>query len=153
VVYQDMVYICGAQAYGMGSVAARVVLTNDTWVATQLWANTGFSSSLASHWMTPVCYQGFLYGHLGVQSFDSPTAQLKCVDLRTGAIKWSVSNFGRGTTVLVRDRVVSITESGQLVLINPNTNAYTELGRFQAVTNWNVYTNRCWNTPAMSDGR
>jgi len=153
VVYQDMVYVSGAQAYSMGSVVARVSFANDSWTATQLWANTGLGSTLASHWMTPVCFQGFLYGQFGVQSFDSVTAQLKCVDMRTGAVKWSTNNFGRGAVLLARDRLVALTEKGQLVLVAPNTNAYTELGRFQAIANWNTSTNKCWNVPAVSDGR
>ena len=136
VVYQDLVYVCGAQIYGMGSVVASVVFTNGLWTATQLWANTGITSTLSSHWMTPICYQGFLYGQFGVQSFDSVTAQLKCVEMRTGVVKWSASNFGRGAVLLARDRLVALTERGQLVLVNPNTNAYTELGRFQAIANW-----------------
>jgi outer membrane protein assembly factor BamB len=153
VVYQDMVFVCGAQAYQMGSVAARVSLSNKVWTATQLWASTGVSATLASHWMTPVAYQGFLYGNFGVQGFDSTLAQLKCVDMRTGAVKWSTNNFGRGATILVGDHLVSITERGQLVLSQPNTNAYTEVGRFLAIPNYSDPTNKCWNSPAVADGR
>src|SRR5213075_1803393 len=100
-----------------------------------LWANTGFASTLSSHWMTPVAYQGFLYGEFGVGGFDNVNAQLKCVDMGTGAVKWTANGFGRGAVLLARDRLVALTEKGQLVLINPNPTAYTELGRFQAIAN------------------
>jgi outer membrane protein assembly factor BamB len=153
VVWQDMVYVCGAQAYGMGSFVMQASVTNNTWTTSQLWANTGFSSTLSAHWMTPVCYQGFLYGQFGVGSFDSVNAQLKCVEMRTGAVKWSAPNFGRGATILADNHLLSITERGQLVLIRPNTNAYTELGRFLAIPNYSDPTNKCWNSPAVSDGR
>jgi outer membrane protein assembly factor BamB len=154
VVHQDMVFISGNQGYGMGSVVARVTLNNSTWTATQLWSNFGFSSTLASHWMTPVAFQGFLYGPFGVQQFDSgPTPQLKCVDMRSGAVKWSTNSFGHGATILVDNNLVTITEKGQLVLSTPNTNAYTELGRFLAIPNYADFTNKCWNTPAVCDGR
>lgn len=153
VVYQDMVFISGAQSYGMGSFAMRASLTNGTWGTTQLWANLGFSSTLASHWMTPVARDGFLYGQFGIQSFDDTDAQLTCIEMRTGTVKWRTAGFGRGATVLVDDHLVSLTERGDLVLVRPATNAYAELARFRAIPNYHALTNKCWNQPAVSDGR
>jgi outer membrane protein assembly factor BamB len=154
VVYQDMVFVSGNQGYNMGSVAARVVFANGSWTTSQLWANVGISSQLASHWTTPVAYQGFLYGQFGVQSFDfGPNPQLKCVDMRTGAVKWSTNGFGHGATVLMDDHLVTITERGDLVLTKPVTNAYTQLGRFLAIPNYSDPTNKCWNALAVCDGR
>jgi hypothetical protein len=103
--------------------------------------------------MTPVCYQGFLYGQFGSQQFDSVNAQLKCVDMRTGTERWSVDGFGRGGTVLVDQHIVSLTERGQLVLVKADPSAYTELGRFTAIPAWHPNTNKCWNVPAVAAGR
>jgi outer membrane protein assembly factor BamB len=153
VVYQDLIYHCGAQAYGMGSFVVRVSVTNDVWTTAQLWRNTGYASTLASHWMTPIAYQGFLYGQFGVQSSDSPSAQLKCVDMLTGAVKWSADGFGRAATLLVDGQVVAVTERGSLVLARADTNSYVELGRFLAIPNYFADTNKCWNAPAVCDGR
>ncbi|MGH8245438.1 MAG: PQQ-binding-like beta-propeller repeat protein [Gammaproteobacteria bacterium] len=153
VVHEDMVFACGAQVYNMGSVAFRVSVSNDTWTATQLWSNVGFASTLASVWMTPVCHEGFLYGQFGVQSFDSVNAQLKCVELRTGIVKWSVNGFGRGATLLVDGHLLVLTEKGELVLATVNTNAYVEVARCLAIPFWNSGTNKCWNSPAVCDGR
>src|SRR6185503_17939548 len=102
------------------------------------------------HWMTPVAREGFLYGEVGSESYNS---QLKCIDVRTGAVKWSAPGFGRGATVLVDDHLVPVTEFGQLVLVKPMTNAYTELARFTAIPGYHDFTNKCWNAPAVSDGR
>ncbi|HEU0010183.1 MAG TPA: PQQ-binding-like beta-propeller repeat protein [Verrucomicrobiae bacterium] len=153
VVFEDMVFISGAQVYGMGSAAIRVSFSNDTWTTAQLWSNTGFTSTLSSHWMTPVCQDGFLYGQFGVQSFDGVNAQLKCVDLRTGAVKWSANGFGRGATLLVDGQLLVLTEKGDLVLAAAHTNAYTEVARCLAIPFWNTSTNKCWNSPAVCDGR
>jgi outer membrane protein assembly factor BamB len=149
VVYQDMVFVGGAHAYGMGSMCVRATRSLGTWTATLLWS----TNNPASHWMTPVARDGFLYGQFGIQSFDSPNAQLKCVEMRTGAVKWSVNGFGRGATILWDDHLVSLTEQGQLVLVKPSTNAYTELARFTAIPDYHDYTNKCWNGPAVADGR
>jgi len=144
-----MVFVTGAHIYGMGSMTVRADLSDGVWTTTRLWA----TNNPTCHWMTPVAHQGFLYGNFGIQSFDSLNAQLKCVDLRTGEVKWSANGFGRGATVLVDDHLVSLTERGQLVLVQPNTNAYTELARFTAIPNYFGDTNKCWNGPAVSDGR
>lgn len=149
VVYQDMVYVCGAHSYGMGSVCFRVSLSNATWSATRLWS----TNNPASHWMTPVARDGFLYGHFGIQTSDSTNAQLKCIEMRTGVVKWSINGFGRCVPILMDDHLVSLSEVGQLVLVKPLTNAYTELGRFPAILNYHQDTNKCWNSPAVSDGR
>jgi hypothetical protein len=100
-----------------------------------------------------VVHEGFLYGQFGVQGFESVNAQLKCVEMRTGVVKWSVNGFGRGATLLVDNHLVSLTERGALVLARPNTNAYTELARFTAIPNYFGDTNKCWNAPAVSDGK
>jgi outer membrane protein assembly factor BamB len=149
VVYEDMVFVCGAHAYGMKSVVVQATFTNNTWATTQLWA----TNNPASHWMTPVCYKGFLYGPFGIQSFDTPNAQLKCVDMRTGAVKWSADGFGRGATIVVDDHLLTITEKGELVLNQPDTNRYVHVARFFAIPNYADFTNKCWNTPAVCDGK
>jgi hypothetical protein len=149
VVDQDMVFICGAHSYGMGSVVYGVALSNSTWTTTRLWS----TNNPAAPWMTPIVRDGFLYGQFGIQTFDSANAQLKCVDMRTGAVKWSVNGFGRGATILVDDHLISLTERGDLVLSKPVTNAYTELARFNAIPNYSDPTNKCWNQPAVSDGK
>jgi hypothetical protein len=55
--------------------------------------------------------------------------------------------------LLVNQQLLVLTEKGCLVLAEPNTNAYTELGRFLAIPNYNGDTNKCWNAPAVADGR
>jgi len=136
VAWGDMVFISGAN--GMGSCAAEVSFTNGLWGARQLW-----SSDLASVWMTPVCHNGYLYGHFGSSKF-SP---FKCISMETGEEMWSIGGFGCGGTLLVNDHLVALTEDGTLVLVQPTPEAYLELGRFQAVTG------KCWNSPAVCDGR
>src|SRR5260370_11136668 len=76
VVWQDMVFAGGAHAYGMGSFVVQTALTNNTWTTTQLWS----TNYPATHWMTPLARQGYLFGHFGIQQFDSPNAQLMCID-------------------------------------------------------------------------
>jgi outer membrane protein assembly factor BamB len=150
VVNDDMAFVTGAHAYGMGSFVVQVDFTNNTWTTTRLWS----TNNPASHWMTPIAHQGFLYGQFGIQQFDSsPSTQLKCIDMRTGAVKWSTNNFGHDGTLLVNGHLLVLTEKGDLVLAEPNTSAYTEIARFLAIPNYFGDTNKCWNVPAVADGR
>ncbi|MSU58143.1 MAG: hypothetical protein EXS35_08185 [Pedosphaera sp.] len=145
-VYQDIVFL--AAYYTMGTFAVRIVQSNSTQTATQLW----FSSLLEmkNHWATPVCYQGALYGSF---TPDNDSAKLKCVDLATGTTYWAANNFGRGSTLLVGTNLVVVTERGDVVLVAANTNSFTELARFQAIPAYSPDTNKCWNALALSDGQ
>jgi hypothetical protein len=77
----------------------------------------------------------------------SSSSALKCIDLTTGHQMWSADGFGRGGTILADGHLLVLKESGQLVLAKAVTNTYTEVARFQAVTN------SCWNIPVLSEGR
>jgi hypothetical protein len=68
-------------------------------------------------------------------------------------VKWRTPGFGRAGTVLVNNHLVSLTERGELVLVKADTNSYVELGRFRAILNYFPDTNKCWNGPAVSDGK
>jgi outer membrane protein assembly factor BamB len=149
VVHEDLLFVSGAQAYGMRGAAMRVTFTNNIWSTAALWNST----TLASHWMTPVCFEGHLYGLFGNNQYDNANAQLKCVDLLTGVERWSTNGFGCSGIALVDKHLVVLTERGQLVLAKPVTNAYTELGRFLALPDYHSDTNKCWNSPAVADGR
>jgi outer membrane protein assembly factor BamB len=142
VVWSNIVFI--SANYSMGSFATRVELRNGSWSTTPIWTN----SSYKAHWMTPVCHDGYLYGMFG----SSSSSSLKCIDILTGKQKWSMSGFGRGGTILVDSHVLCLSETGALVLIEPNPSAYTEIGRWQAFENYDPDYNKCWNVPTVSEG-
>jgi outer membrane protein assembly factor BamB len=149
VVGDDVVFICAGRAYGMGSVAYQASLSNDVWTATRLWS----TGETAAHWMTAICHEGHLFGQFGIFEFDGPTAELTCMEIRTGVVKWKQAGFGRGGTVLVNNQLVSLTESNELVLVKVDTNSFVELGRFRAILGYHPFNNKSWNGPAVSDGK
>lgn len=163
VVADDIIFITATRSQLYGSAARRIIFTNDTWSTTLLWSkagNTPSTNTVASYWMTPVVVDGFVYGQFSNAGSgtggENDTSTFKCVDLLTGTIKWSTNNFGRGGTLLVNSNLLIITEKGDLVLARPDPNAYTELARFQAIPNYDSsssFTNVCWNSPAVADGK
>jgi len=69
------------------------------------------------------------------------------VDIRTGEKKWSEAGFGPGNVILSGDRLLALTDSGELVLVETGSAVYTELARAK------VLTGKCWSTPALSGGK
>jgi hypothetical protein len=147
-VYSNIVF-CTA-SYGRGATAAQITLTNSTWTVTQLYYKTG--ANYRSIWMSPVCYQGYIYTLVGDNS-TFLTPPLNCIELSTGNLMWSTNNFGMGGLILVNTNLVVLTEKGELVLVQPNPNAYTELARYRAFQFTTNAPGKCWNSPAFSNGR
>ena len=141
VVADDIVY-CSA-GYGVGSSAIQIKKAGNKYSATELWMVPG--NSIANHWSTPVHKDGFLYGMFQFKEYgDGP---VRCVELKTGKVKWSQPGFGPGNLILVDNHLVALSDDGELVHIEPNPARYVEKGRFKAVAG------KCWSTPAFSEGR
>ena len=139
VVVGNRVYCSRAYPTQAGAVVVAVTNVGGTFTATQVWARP---NQLLNHWCTPVHHNGHLYGMFG-QSFLT----FKCVDFNTGTERWSVSGFGYGSVLAVGGNILAVSATGELVLVSPNTNAYTEIARFRP------FTGKCWNAGALSDGR
>ncbi len=140
VVSGDIVY-CSA-GYGTGSGAAKITEAGGQFTATEIWRVTGMK--LCNHWSTPVCQNGYLYGMYSFKEFAK--GPLKCVELATGKEMWSRPGFGQGNCILAGDQLVALSDSGEVVVIQPNPQAYTEVARVHALAG------KCWSTPVISDG-
>ncbi|MCX6997783.1 MAG: PQQ-binding-like beta-propeller repeat protein [Kiritimatiellaeota bacterium] len=128
--------------YGIGGGACKIAKSGNNFTATALYENKG---SLASLWSTPLFKEGFIYG---VISFKKPgTGPLKCFESATGKICWEQSGYGDGQAILIGDKVLALTDKGDLVVVAAAPSGYKELRRFKAVTG------KCWSTPAVSNGR
>jgi len=142
VVFGDIVYL--SAGYGVGSAACRISKQGDRFTVTKLWFSPG-DEPVASHWSTPVCKDGYLYGMFGFKKFK--TGPMKCVELATGKVVWSQPGFGQGNVILVGNRLVALAEDGNLVIVEATPNAYKEISRTRA------FQDKCWSTPAFADGK
>ena len=68
--------------------------------------------SLSSHYSTPVHYNGFVYGFHGRQEMG---AELRCVELSTGKVRWRQEGLGAGSLILAKDELLILTEKGELI--------------------------------------
>jgi outer membrane protein assembly factor BamB len=142
VVWNDIVY-CSA-GYGVGAGAVKVSNTGGRWEAKELYRSRG-NKPLANHWSTPVVKDGYMYGMFQFKEYGN--GPIKCVDIRTGDVKWEKEGFGPGHVILAGDKVLALSDEGNLVLIEANSTGYKELARAD------VLDGKCWTTPVLSGGR
>ncbi len=142
VVSGDVVF-CTA-GYEVGGAACQITRNGTSLEAKELWRIKG-NPAVASLWSTPVCQDGYLYGMISFKKFG--TGPLKCVDIKTGTVKWEQPGFGAGNLVLAGNNLVALSDDGQVVLVEATPAGYKELARTKAITG------KCWSTPALSNGR
>ena len=142
VVGGDIVY-CSA-GYGVGAAAVRLARSGGKFAVTELWRSRG-DRPIANHWSTPVYHDGHLYGMFSFKNYgDGP---VKCVELKTGKVKWEQKGFGPGNLILAGNRLLALGDAGQLVLIEATPDSYRELARAE------ILEGKCWSTPILSGGR
>jgi outer membrane protein assembly factor BamB len=143
VVAGDLVYCSRAYAPNAGALVAHVTSGPTGLTATQFWYRT---NQLMNHWSTPVQVGGYIYGLFGQGGI-----YFNCVDLSNGREMWpnsGVYGFGYGGLISVDGQLLVLSEGGELVLVAPNPQTYTEVGRFRAFG-----SGLCWNVPTISNGR
>lgn len=87
---------------------------------------------------------GYLYGTAG--------KVLRCVDFMTGETQWSDRSVGAGALLLVDGRLYMHGEKGEVALIDPNPDAYRELGRFTPPNQPNFGQSNAWAYPVVVNG-
>ena len=142
VVAGDTVY-CSA-GYGVGAGAVKIAKNGDQWTATELY-RLRTNKPVCNHWSTPVLFGGNLYGMFSFK--DYAKGPVKCVDIKDGSVKWEQPGFGAGQVILAGDKVLALSDAGELVLIDPQPGAYKELARAKVVEG------KCWTTPVLANGR
>lgn len=82
-------------------------------------------------------------GHL----FGNDEGRLRCIDWRSGAERWEMRGMGKGGVIAAGDRLIVLTERGELVLASASGTSFRELGRAQ------ILDGTCWSQPSLSNGR
>jgi len=68
---------------------------------------------LQCHWSTPIHHEGHVYACSGRHVAD---AELRCLEWKTGKVKWSHAGFGRCSLLLVEGQFFCLAENGSLFL-------------------------------------
>ena len=98
---------------------------------------------LSNHYSTSLYHDGHLYGFHGRQEYGP---SLRCVELQTGAVKWSRERFGSGSLIGIGDRILLLHEDGRLQLLLASPSSFELLATTQLLSS----VVRAY--PAFSDG-
>ena len=116
---------------------------------TKVWSDDGRrKTSLATHWNTPVLHEGHLYASSGQNSGD---AELRCIELKTGNVKWKKRGLSRTSVTLIEGHLVVLGEYGDLLLVEATPEEFrmvTELPETKA----NKLVHPCWSEPIVAHG-
>ena len=129
----DRVFL--SSSYGGGAAVVEVTRDGNQFVTTLIWSNQRMKNKFTSS----VLRDGFIYG------LDESI--LACVDAATGDVKWKAGRYGYGQVMLAGDRLIVLTEDGQLVQVRATPERHEELATFEAIRG------KSWNHPAIVDGR
>ena len=111
--------IFASATYETGALALRV---NGS-TLTELWSS---DEVMSNHYATSVYSGGYLYGYHGRQEFNP---SFRAVDLKTGAVKWSVDRYRAGSVTLAGDKLLIARETGELVLAAASPEAFRPAGQ------------------------
>jgi outer membrane protein assembly factor BamB len=132
-VFGNSIFI--SSGYGTGAAVFEVSGGN----LNQKWRN----KSLRAHINTPVIHQGHVFGIDG----NTGGGNLVCLDLATGDKKWEEKSVKGGSLVLSGDKLVVLTEKGELVIADATA------GGCKANLRSQVLDKRCWVQPTISGGK
>jgi outer membrane protein assembly factor BamB len=103
-----------------------------------------FTKDLYAHFNSPVHRDGALFG---IDGEVGKKSALVCLDVRTGDEKWRARNVKNGSLILVGDKLLVLTEVGELVLADASAAAFKEVAPRKKVLG-----GRCWVQPVLADG-
>ena len=124
-------------AYGVGGALLKFAPDKPA-VA---WAN---DESMTNHYATCVVRDGMLYGLHGRQE-QGP--ELRCVEWKTGKVRWRQEGVAAGSVTLAGDKLLILTDRGELVMADASPERFNEVGRKQVLG----FESRAY--PAVASGR
>ena len=104
--------------------------------------------TLTCYFSTPVLVGEYLYMVNGAATLISPSITLRCVEAKTGKVIWAKEKIGKYHAAMIHtanDKLLMLSDNGDLILLEPNIKGYKELSR----------SNVCgetWAHPAISNG-
>jgi outer membrane protein assembly factor BamB len=130
-------------SYTRGCALLEFAHEGEVWsVPKQIWPGQGETNlKLRSKFSSPVLFEGHIYG------LDEGV--MACLDPETGMRLWAGGRYGHGQMLLVNGQILLLSESGDIVLIDPSPERLQEKTRMPVLSP----DNKTWNPPVLSRGR
>jgi outer membrane protein assembly factor BamB len=123
--------------YGRGCALVRVGANG----ATVVWENR----RLASYFASPVLVGDSIYGfHVSGWMKDD----LVCLSVKDGSLRWTRKDVGSGGLMAADGKLIVLTRTGDLIVVEASPAAYTEIARAKV-----LLTGGCSTAPVLCDGR
>jgi outer membrane protein assembly factor BamB len=129
-----------SSAYGAGAVALEIVKDGDKVSVKEKWRN----KNLSNHFATSMIKDGYIYGCDG----DLGASTLRCLDLKTGELKWTERKLGKCSCITAEGWLFCLSEDGTLRLIEMNPEKYVCKGEMES-----LLTRKSWAAPALAGKR
>lgn len=129
----DVIVISSAYNHGAAGVRVKGGKPEQVW----------FTKKLMAQFNSPVHKDGHVFG---IDGEVGKRSALVCLDARTGDEKWRAKEVKNGSLVLAGEKLVVLTEVGDLLLAEASPSAYREIARKK------VLTDRCWVQPVVANG-
>jgi outer membrane protein assembly factor BamB len=137
-----------SETYGPGSALLEV----NKGAIKVLWDDEtrGRDKAMLAHWNTPIHVDGFIYGSSGRHKSN---AELRCIELNTGKVKWSVPELTRCSLLQVDGHFICQAEDGLLYLIKINPEKFEKVSVASLSANGvSLLQEPCWSAPVLSHG-
>ncbi len=127
--------VIGGGNVGMGIRCVSVRKEGAAWSTTEAWRTNKFTP----HFNDVVRLGDYLYGLDG--------GVLSCISLANGERKWKEGRYESGQVLLVGEKLLIVSEKGQLACVAAKPDEYEELWKMDALKG------KTWNHPAIARGR
>jgi outer membrane protein assembly factor BamB len=121
--------------YGLGSALLNVTVRESEWTSNLQWSSKQFKLK----------FNGAVRRGDNVYGLDE--GLLTCLDLKSGQRRWKQGRYGYGQIQLVDDKLLILSEEGDVVLVPATPELPPELARLRAING------KTWNHPVLSRGR
>ena len=106
------------------------------------------SNDVASSVLVAGHVYGFDLREIQTRRHRPSRGEFRCMDFKTGAIRWSSDRVGQATIVAADGKLLLLNDRGEVLLARADPQAYQELGR-TAVFPGEI----CWTAPALHRAR
>jgi outer membrane protein assembly factor BamB len=137
-VIEDLIFL--SASYGTGAILLQIRDNKPV----RVWSS---DELLSNHYATSVYRDGFLYGIDGrTDPGMAPPPSLRCVELKTGTVRWQEDSVGAATITLAGDKLLILNERGELIRATASPAGFKAEQRVQALP----FQVRAY--PALADG-
>lgn len=96
-------------------------------------------SSMKNDFSSCIYHDGYIYGF--------HVAALRCITADSGEVKWTKRGLGKGSLILVDDKLLVLSDKGKLVYVDASPTAYLEKGSIQPITG------KSWTAASFLNGK